>query len=46
MKGSEVRENEMDGLIETSLCVVPHEEEWDSQDLKFLIVGESRGGER
>ena len=45
MKGSKVRENEMDGLIETTLCVVPHEEEWDPQDLKFLIVGESGGGE-
>ena len=41
-----MRENEMDGLIETSLCVVPLEEEWDPQDLRFLIVGVSGGGER
>ena len=38
-------ENEMDGLIETTLCVVPHDEKWDPQDLRFLIVWESGCGE-
>lgn len=41
MKGA----SEMEGPIETTLCVVPHEERWDPQDLKFLIVGKNGGGE-